>query len=222
MFLGRFVPMLLVLRLAGLLVEQHPRPATVGTMPTHTPLFVGLLTGCRPHRRRAHLLPGSRPWSHRGGTFVSKHMVTGGHLPGEVLPRRSSSSTPIRSWHSPVIFVVWVGRSLTTVLAVKDPSVFAWSVAGWLWATVLFANAAEAVAEGRGKAQAASLWAAKKETMARRLGKDGAEEQVPGSALRIGDTVVVEAGRPSSPTATASSRASRRRRSGRSPASPRR
>lgn len=45
MFLGRFVPMLLVLRLAGLLVEQHPRPATVGTMPTHTPLFVGLLTG---------------------------------------------------------------------------------------------------------------------------------------------------------------------------------
>ena len=45
MFLGRFVPMLLVLRLAGLLVEQHRRPATIGTMPTHTPLFVGLLTG---------------------------------------------------------------------------------------------------------------------------------------------------------------------------------
>jgi len=45
MLLGRFVPMLLVLRLAGLLVEQQPRPATVGTMPTHTPLFVGLLTG---------------------------------------------------------------------------------------------------------------------------------------------------------------------------------
>ncbi|MFC8503302.1 potassium-transporting ATPase subunit KdpA [Pedococcus sp. NPDC057267] len=45
MFLGRFVPMLLVLRLAGLLVEQQPRPATAGTMPTHTPLFVGLLTG---------------------------------------------------------------------------------------------------------------------------------------------------------------------------------
>jgi K+-transporting ATPase ATPase A chain len=45
MFLGRFVPMLLVLRLAGLLVEQHRRPATLGTMPTHTPLFVGLLTG---------------------------------------------------------------------------------------------------------------------------------------------------------------------------------
>ena len=97
-------------------------------------------------------------------------------------------------WHSPVIFVVWVGSVLTTVLAVKDPSLFAWSVAVWLWATVLFANAAEAVAEGRGKAQAASLRATKKETMARRLRKDGAEEQVPGSELRIGDTVVVEAG----------------------------
>jgi K+-transporting ATPase ATPase A chain len=45
MLVGRFLPMLLVLRLAGLLVEQHSRPATPGTMPTHTPLFVGLLTG---------------------------------------------------------------------------------------------------------------------------------------------------------------------------------
>ena len=45
MLLGRFVPMLLVLRLAGLLVEQRTRPATAGTMPTHTPLFVGLVTG---------------------------------------------------------------------------------------------------------------------------------------------------------------------------------
>ncbi len=56
---------------------------------------------------------------------------------------------------------------------------FSWSVAAWLWATVLFANAAEAVAEGRGKAQAASLRAAKKETLARRLRADGLEEQVP-------------------------------------------
>ena len=59
---------------------------------------------------------------------------------------------------------------------------------------MLFANAAEAVAEGRGKAQAASLRAAKRETMARRLRPDGAEESVPGSELTIGDTVVVEAG----------------------------
>ena len=125
---------------------------------------------------------------------MSKHMVTGGHSLREVVPQAFLKLDPRHVWHSPVIFVVWVGSVLTTVLAVKDPSLFAWSVAVWLWATVLFANAAEAVAEGRGKAQAASLRATKKETMARRLRKDGAEEQVPGSELRIGDTVVVEAG----------------------------
>ena len=125
---------------------------------------------------------------------MSKHMVTGGHSLRDVVPQAFAKLDPRHVWHSPVIFVVWVGSVLTTVLAVRDPSLFAWSVAVWLWATVLFANAAEAVAEGRGRAQAASLRAAKKETMARRLRKDGAEEQVPGSALLVGDTVVVEAG----------------------------
>ena len=112
----------------------------------------------------------------------------------DVVPQAFAKLDPRHVWHSPVIFVVWVGSLLTTVLAVKDPSLFAWSVAVWLWATVLFANAAEAVAEGRGKAQAATLRAAKKETMARRLREDGSEEQVAGTQLRIGDTVVVEAG----------------------------
>jgi K+-transporting ATPase ATPase B chain len=101
---------------------------------------------------------------------------------------------PRHVWRSPVIFVVWVGSALTTGLAVADPSVFSWSIAGWLWATVLFANGAEAVAEGRGKAQAASLRAAKRETTARRLRFDGAEEAVPGSELAVGDRVVVGAG----------------------------
>ena len=97
-----------------------------------------------------------------------------------------------------MIFVVWVGSVLTTVLAVVDPSLFAVGVAVWLWVTVLFANMAEAVAEGRGKAQAATLRAARTETMARRLtGSDPsgtAEEPVAGADLRIGDLVVVEAG----------------------------
>ena len=62
----------------------------------------------------------------------------------------------------------------------------------WLWLTALFANMAEAVAEGRGKAQAAALRAARKETMARRLLADGSEELVPGTQLRPGDRVVVE------------------------------
>ncbi|GAA4733093.1 potassium-transporting ATPase subunit KdpB [Pedococcus ginsenosidimutans] len=101
---------------------------------------------------------------------------------------------PRHLWRAPVIFVVWAGSVLTTVLAAFHPSVFAWSVAGWLWATVLFANAAEAVAEGRGKAQAASLRATKRETTARRRRDDGTEDQVPGSELSVGDVVVVSAG----------------------------
>jgi potassium-transporting ATPase ATP-binding subunit len=95
---------------------------------------------------------------------------------------------------NPVMFVVWVGSVLTTVFAIGDPSVFTVGVALWLWFTVLFANLAEAVAEGRGKAQAETLRRTKKETMARRLTEDGCEEHVPGVELRIGDLVVVEAG----------------------------
>jgi K+-transporting ATPase ATPase B chain len=110
------------------------------------------------------------------------------------VPQAVAKLDPRHVFRSPVIFVVWVGSVLTTGLAIKDPRVFSWSVAFWLWATVLFANGAEAVAEGRGKAQAASLRAAKRETVARRLTADGTEVPVPGSELTIGDTVVVEAG----------------------------
>lgn len=110
-----------------------------------------------------------------------------------VAPQALLKLDPRHVWRSPVIFVVWIGSVLTTALAVVDPSVFAWSIALWLWATVLFANAAEAVAEGRGKAQAASLRASKRDAVARRLTPNG-EESVAGSELRIGDEVVVEAG----------------------------
>jgi potassium-transporting ATPase ATP-binding subunit len=89
---------------------------------------------------------------------------------------------------------VWVGSVLVTVFAIGDPAVFTIGTALWLWFTVLFANLAEAVAEGRGKAQAETLRRTKKETIARRLHKDGTEEQIPGVGLRIGDLVVVEAG----------------------------
>ncbi|MFI0155823.1 potassium-transporting ATPase subunit KdpB [Streptomyces lydicus] len=95
---------------------------------------------------------------------------------------------------SPVMFVVLIGSVVTTVLALKDPgSWFGWVIAAWLWLTVVFANLAEAVAEGRGKAQADTLRKAKTDTVARRLNGD-AEEQVPGTELRIGDLVVCEAG----------------------------
>jgi len=101
---------------------------------------------------------------------------------------------PRHQLRNPVMFVVWVGSVLSTVFAIGDPTVFTILVAVWLWFTVLFANLAEAVAEGRGKAQAESLRRTKKETMARRLRADGTEESVPGAELRVGDRVVVEAG----------------------------
>ena len=101
---------------------------------------------------------------------------------------------------NPVMFVVEVGSVLTTLLWVRDavapspgaaPLWFTGTVTLWLWFTVLFANFAESVAEGRGKAQADTLRKMRKETSARRQGDDGFET-VPASALRKGDVVVVE------------------------------
>jgi len=103
---------------------------------------------------------------------------------------------------NPVMFVVEVGALLCVYTAIRSPSGFNWTIVVWLWLTVVFANLAEAVAEGRGKAQAETLRRAKREAMARRLvnwkpGADPAalrEESVPGTGLRLGDYVVVEAG----------------------------
>jgi potassium-transporting ATPase ATP-binding subunit len=91
---------------------------------------------------------------------------------------------------NPVMFVVEVGAVLSTGFAFTDPSVFAWAIVGWLWLTVVFANLAEAVAEGRGKAQAATLRQAKTETSAHLI--DGTE--VSATQLTVGDRVVVVAG----------------------------
>jgi len=102
---------------------------------------------------------------------------------------------------NPVMFVVEVGSVLTTLLWLRDcfsphptaPLWFTAAVTLWLWFTVVFANFAEAVAEGRGKAQAATLRKMRKETTARRV-VNGREEHVAASSLRKGDVVVVEAG----------------------------
>ena len=112
------------------------------------------------------------------------------------LPSAFRKLDPRAMVRSPVMFVVLIGSALTTVLAAADPGdAFGWAIAGWLWLTVLFANLAEAVAEGRGRAQAASLRAARTDTVARRLVDAGTdEERVPGTALRVGDLVVCEAG----------------------------
>ncbi|HSH32724.1 MAG TPA: HAD-IC family P-type ATPase, partial [Actinomycetota bacterium] len=109
------------------------------------------------------------------------------------LPDAIRKLDPRLMWRNPVMFVVEIGSVFTTLLFVREPSLFAGSIAIWLWLTVLFANLAEAVAEGRGKAQAAALRATRTETMARRLRPDGSEEPVPGTELHPGDRVVVEA-----------------------------
>ena len=110
------------------------------------------------------------------------------------IPDAVRKLSPTHQWHSPVMFVVWVGSVATTLLAVRETSVFSVAIAVWLWLTVVFANLAEAVAEGRGRAQAAALRRTRTDTMARRLREDGTEELVPGPSLQVGDRVVVSAG----------------------------
>ena len=102
---------------------------------------------------------------------------------------------------NPVMFVVEIGSVITTIVFVaglfngapafsgSNNELFVGQITIWLWFTVLFANFAEAVAEGRGKAQAAALRKTRSETVARKL-VDGHEERVPSTVLRKGDLVV--------------------------------
>jgi K+-transporting ATPase ATPase B chain len=94
---------------------------------------------------------------------------------------------------NPVMFVVLVGTVITFIESIAHPGVFDWSITIWLFLTVLFANFAEAVAEGRGKAQADTLRKMRSETEARRLDPSGNEERVAAAELRKGDLVVCEA-----------------------------
>lgn len=90
--------------------------------------------------------------------------------------------------------VVWIGAVATTVFTVANPTMFNIQITLWLWFTLIFANFAEAVAEGRGKAQADSLRKLRTTTTARRLDVEGAETRVSAGELRRGDRVVCEAG----------------------------
>ncbi|AXK23006.1 potassium-transporting ATPase subunit KdpB [Serratia marcescens] len=111
---------------------------------------------------------------------------------------------PRVQWRNPVMFVVYIGSLLTTAIwlailagQTDGAAAFTGSVALWLWFTVLFANFAEALAEGRSKAQAESLKGTKKTSWAKKLAgprRDGATEKVAAESLRKGDIVLVEAG----------------------------
>jgi K+-transporting ATPase ATPase B chain len=133
--------------------------------------------------------------SHRvaGGLFDPKQLVRS--LPDAV--RKLDPRVMVRN---PVMFVVELGAVLSTVFTIlgigPDSSLFGWLTVVWLWLTVVFANLAEAVAEGRGKAQADTLRKAKTETEARKVADVAGREEtrVPATELRKGDLVVCEAG----------------------------
>ncbi|MCB8955519.1 MAG: potassium-transporting ATPase subunit KdpB [Nocardioides sp.] len=112
----------------------------------------------------------------------------------EALPGALRKLDPRELVHAPVMLVVEAGAVFTTVASVVSPSTMGIGVTIWLWLTVLFGTLAESVAEGRGKAQAASLRSLQQETPARRRRPDGSIEQVASTALKAGDVVVVEAG----------------------------
>ncbi|WP_329575788.1 potassium-transporting ATPase subunit KdpB [Kitasatospora sp. NBC_01250] len=146
-------------------------------------------------------VPSARTGGEAPGEPHDAHRVSGGLMdPAQLLrslPDAARKLDPRVMWRNPVMFVVEVGSLLTTYAAIRHTSAFAWVITVWLWLTVVFANLAEAVAEGRGKAQAATLRRAKSETTARRLAgwpASQTEEEVPGTALKLGDHVVVEAG----------------------------
>ncbi len=104
---------------------------------------------------------------------------------------------PRQMMGNPVMFVVEVGSVITTILLFRAPASqfgFDLQITLWLWFTVVFANFATAMAEGRGKAQAESLRKARAETIAHVLREDGSTEELPSSKLRAGDLVVVSAG----------------------------
>jgi potassium-transporting ATPase ATP-binding subunit len=146
----------------------------------------------------------STPTITPGETKAGRTRSGGALLSGPIVRRAIGESfvklNPRTLMKNPVMFVVEVGSVLTTILWIRDlgssssqENVFGGLVAAFLWFTVLFANFAEAVAEGRGKAQADTLRQTRAETMAKRRTATGLEE-VPGASLDLGDEVVVEAG----------------------------
>jgi len=112
--------------------------------------------------------------------------------------------TPRYQWRNPVMFVVYVGSIVTTILWLQAllgtgeaPAGFILAITLWLWSTLLFANFAEAIAEGRSKAQASSLKSARKDTVAKKLARpepDSPFTSTPSTRLRKGDVVLVEVG----------------------------
>ena len=215
MLIGRFWMIVPALAIAGSLAGKKVSPPGPGTFPTDGPLFTSLLVGVVLIVGRADVLPGpllgphrrALPGRERKGVLMSTANVRAVSAFEPALLKRAAvdSLLKLSPWkvaRNPVMFVVEVGSVLSTIVWLRDlispaadaaPAWFTGNVALWLWFTVIFANFAEALAEGRGKAQAAALRGIRKDTIARRLTK-GVEIRVPAADLRKDDVVVVEAG----------------------------
>jgi potassium-transporting ATPase ATP-binding subunit len=168
------------------------------------------LTETRPSSGPSSADPAAGPARRRRSAFSLEQV-------GAALPGALRKLNPAAQWRNPVMFLVWVGAALTTAIAIAEPFLggpetsggttvpagFTWGIAVWLWLTVFFANVAESVAEGRGKAQAQALRKTRTTTTARRVvsydertdaaARGAATEEVPSADLRLGDVVLVEA-----------------------------
>ncbi|HQV57621.1 MAG TPA: potassium-transporting ATPase subunit KdpB, partial [Ilumatobacteraceae bacterium] len=145
-------------------------------------------------------VPEQRPPKVRQKAAASSSMFDRAIL-GQAAGQAFRKLDPRVMFRNPVMFIVEIGCVLTTILFFRDLSssstqdnVFAGLVCGWLWFTVLFANFAEAMAEGRGKAQAATLRSTRADTMARLRQPDGSIIERSSAALAVGDLCVVSAG----------------------------
>ena len=198
MLIGRFMMIVPVLAMAGSLARKKIVPGSAGTFPTDSPLFVGLwcgvivIVGALVFFPALSLGPIVEHLAMHAGTLFDKaaeSMEIRSKIsaqsqstmldPAILVPaigRRSQARTRALMIKNPVMFVVEIVAALTTVIFLRDLATgggehlgFTFRIILWLWFTVLFANFAEAVAEGRGKAQAATLRKARTETQAKRL-----------------------------------------------------
>eukprot|EP01035_Chromulina_nebulosa_P011595 gene11595-15488_t len=199
MLLGRFAYVVPVMAIAGSLAAKVKSPASAGTFPTDGPLFVGLLIGIILILGGLQFLPALVL-----GPIVEHFAMLAGLLdPSILFPAIRDAFVkldPRKLLRNPVIFVTEIVAVVVTILFIRDlasnpgEAGFSGQIAAWLWFTVLFATFAEAVAEGRGRAQADSLKKTKSELVARRLVASGKTERIPASSLKVGDVVLVAAG----------------------------
>jgi potassium-transporting ATPase ATP-binding subunit len=141
-----------------------------------------------------HDTPASGPVAGAAHGVAESRSLFDGEILRQALIDAFKKLSPRDQVKNPVMFVVLIGTIVTFVEAIAHPGIFTWSITIWLLLTVLFANFAEAMAEGRGKAQADTLRRMRSDTEARLLAPDGTEKRVPAAELNKGDLVVCEAG----------------------------